>query len=65
MAKVFYMVPSKDGHWYVSRQDEAMRIFPTKQMAQDYAATMAIKYRPSSVIELTKDGNEVAREEYG
>ena len=63
-SKVFRLIPTRDGFWYVSRQDETMRMFPTKQMAWHYAYTIAFKSKPSTLVELTKDGQEITREEF-
>lgn len=62
--RTFRVIPTREGYWYVSREDEAPRIFPTKQMAWCYAYTIATKYRPCRVIELTKDGREVTGEDF-
>ena len=62
--RLYYVFPTEKGHWLVAREDETGLMFQTKERALTYVRSVAEAHRPSAVVELTAQGNEVSREDY-
>ena len=62
---IFYLTPTKDGYWCVTRHQGTGRVFQIKQFALDYAREVAEMCKPSVLVELTIDGDEMTLERFG
>lgn len=58
----FYVVPIEGGRWSVSHNDDTLQ-FKSKEEALQYARAKAKQWKPSAVIELSKSGELLSRED--
>ena len=59
-----YVVLVKADLWAVSRDEDTLRFFKSKDAAVDYARTQAHDWRPSAIIQLDPAGALLEREDF-
>lgn len=62
--RFYYVFPTEKGYWLVAREDETGLMFQTKERALEYVRSVAEAHRPSAVVELSAQGDEVSRQDY-